>query len=86
MAAGDQEEKDQAADEKPEIIFGQDDIVRGQPRGSQGFAQGSGQQVEIDRDDQAAENDALGETGGAEEKPGEARCGKQNPVGSRYKF
>jgi len=86
MISGDQEKKYQAAHEKTEIVLGQNDIVRREPGGGQCFAQGSRQQMKVDRYNESAENNAFGKSGRAEDKPDKTRYDKQNPVGSRYKF
>lgn len=56
--SGYQDEYDKSAEDEPDIVFGQNDIVGGKIGRGKRFFKGPGQEMKIDGDDQPPENDA----------------------------
>ncbi|MCK7503947.1 MAG: hypothetical protein MZV70_07500 [Desulfobacterales bacterium] len=69
------------ADQEPQIVFGHHRVVRRQMGRRQRPAQGSGQQMEIDGDDQARRKKMpSAKSGRSECEPRRGRPGQKNPV------
>ena len=83
---GNEDKNDKPAGDEAQEIFCDNNIMGRKMRRGQCCSQSAGQQMEINRNKQAAEKNPSGVAGGKEYKSHKGSCNKQNPVRSGDKY
>ncbi len=86
--SGNEDKNNKSAGDETHEIFSDNNIMGGKMRRGECCSQRSGQQMEINRNEQAAEKNPSGITGGKKHKSHHAGDNKQNPVrsGDKYQY